>query len=305
MSIPLIGRLLDESKFSSLGKTKYGLLKQLAVVLILCSIIIPLIIVINLASFIVPWLSVLVIILGIGFFVYFAVKTFKTANKDLEKAQFYWAISEKASFFPGILWMSAFLFGCLCWFGSICFNFNIANSWIKFPLSAPEVVLVDNSGDIYCLSKFYNRLQVYDKNGNFLKGWFIDLPAGSFKILEDTDNNIRVVSANNSFISVFDKNGYFLRKSQRPDFDEKFYANEVKDSFGYFYKIRNPFFYPQIIKISNSGEISVVTGQSFGHWMVTMPVPGFVFLMVMIIIQGRLSRRLGLICRYVEGSNPG
>ncbi len=51
-------------------------------------------------------------------------------------------------------------------------------SGFEMPLGDLESVAVDAEGRIYTSAGFYSRIQVYDRTGQFLRGWFVDAGGG-------------------------------------------------------------------------------------------------------------------------------
>lgn len=74
--------------------------------------------------------------------------------------------------FIGIIGATGFLAGFVCAVASRTVNPQTLTS-VRFPLSVVDGACVDRDGNIYCITDFYKRIQVYDSNGSFLCGWFV------------------------------------------------------------------------------------------------------------------------------------
>jgi hypothetical protein len=241
------------------------------------------------------------------FLLIFGILAFLSFKSTGEQQMRLWFTAKAFAVIPKIIWVSTFVFALTCWFVSIWFNFNAPDSKIMFPLAHPREIAAGAEGNICCLSTLYNRLQIFDKNGRFIRGWFVGLPAGAFRIFVNESDRICVASENKRKIYYFDFNGNLLRISKiASDFNEKFGSKirmETTDSLGNRYKIESPFLFPKVVKLNTSGEKTALITQPFGHWLITMPIPGFVFLMILVIVESRLSRRLKTVRKYCQTKN--
>ena len=79
-------------------------------------------------------------------------------------------------------------------------NLNVkgVSSHIQFPLGKPRYLALDRDGNIYCFSDFYNRLQIYDKTGQFIKGWF--LPSSNFLFVDPNTETLNVITSEDNHL---------------------------------------------------------------------------------------------------------
>lgn len=277
----------NEQNFRALGAKKYGLLKQIVYLLILGIPILLIIASINLVSFFYPlFVSITIPSFCLLFFI-FAVYSIKT--KCHKKQNNLWM---KAKFFLSLLyliWISVFCFGLICWFGTAFLNFTMPSKNIRFPFSDLEEIALGYDNNIYCVSGFYNRLQVFNSKGDFIKGWFVNLPAGKYSISVDKEANV-FLSMKNNKVYIYDCEGKRLKRD-----DIKIHSlkqeNRIDDN-GDNYIIRQPYFYPHIIKRSTNGVESKIIQQPFGMWLITMPIPSLLFVVILFVLERCFAKKI-------------
>lgn len=195
-----------------------------------------------------------------------------------------------------IIWGSTFIFGLICWFGAIVLHIPMSSSKCIFPLSVPGKIVSDDKGQIYCISRFYNRLQIFDEKGYFLRGWFINLPAGKYNISTNMEGDVCLYAKNNrkgyrynSFGKKIGEmeNVYYSTENQQLDksLNKENFHDDVFD-------IQSPIIFPVIIKNTNSEHKIALYEQPFGLWLVTMPFPSFAFFVLLLFIEKAMSKRI-------------
>ena len=193
--------------------------------------------------------------------------------------------------------LMVFFLGCIL-SGMICSSLSLwekpmVSSWIRFPIAEPKGVAVDRKGRIYSVATFYHRVQVFDSKGKFITGWFVALPKGSLHLdIVENDHLHIITSRDKNFL--FDINGKLLGSPVGPeDYFEEFGKSshyQTEDALGNKYKIRNPFLFPKIVKISPTGEESTVLSDPFYIWMMKAPLPAAVFMMCTLLIACALDQ---------------
>ncbi len=62
------------------------------------------------------------------------------------------------------------------------------------------------------------RVQIYDANWKFIRGWHVDASGGTFKLMSLSTNTVDVITARGQWHYVFDLNGGLVsKKSYAPD----------------------------------------------------------------------------------------
>jgi len=163
-------------------------------------------------------------------------------------------------------------------------DFKFASENARFPLSEIEWIGVDNDGAIYCMSFSYFRLQAYDSQGRFLRGWFVPRPEGGYRIALSEEGEI-IYGGENEVSHVYDKFGNQMptkeghsKKLSNPR------STKFIDNKGVTYELRSTWLRPKIVKVDQSGDEVTVIKDPLGLWVHGMPLPGLGFLLSSIII---------------------
>jgi len=181
----------------------------------------------------------------------------------------------------------------LLFFGLSCIDIRLFSAKVRFPLGLPAGIAVDSKERIYCVLHSYRRVQVYDNEGRFLRGWSVFVPSGGSNILIDGNNRIHVKTATvDGHYAVFSSEGALLEKRSK-DFYEKKWSGflETKDNAGNIYRIKDAWFLPKIVKISPSGEEIVIVSDPFYLWLMKAPFPTGAFILAAMAIGGTLELR--------------
>ena len=162
----------------------------------------------------------------------------------------------------------------------------IPNSF-EMPLGDLEEIAVDSDGNIYCSSQFYSRVQVYDTQGKFLHGIFINT-GGTFWIRINSNDQLEVAIARGDKLIRFDKNGKLLNSSSRvPNYldgfdkkSERYCYDEERDITYQIEPILLPsisLFGSHVIKKDSSGKETVIIKTPFLKWLFMGPFPAIFF----------------------------
>lgn len=201
-----------------------------------------------------------------------------------------------------ILWI--WMIGFLSPFFSAVLSFSgipMPSSIIRTPLGIPGGIAVDVAGRIYYVSNSYNRIQVYDKNGRFLRGWFFTIPGNLSKTVQviiDEKNRIHVEAGyyketypindpNRKVYTVFTQNGKLLERRS-----ETFSYMKIPDAFerkapdGNIHKVKHRLFFPKVLRISPSGKEIVIVSDPIYLKLIDFPVPSAVCILAISISYG-------------------
>ena len=172
-------------------------------------------------------------------------------------------------------------------------NTHLFPNKVQFPISIPGGIAVDEHGRIYIAIQGYSRIQVYDKKGNFLKGWFVNT-TGIFDIWLGDDSLLHAVLARASSHDVFDLNGRLLKSTKVTSNEEEHRLFEKagglkeQDAFGNTYSIQSSEWFPKVVKRTLSGKEFVLIKDPFYYWLVKSPQPiwvvGLAGLIIIVIL---------------------
>jgi len=168
-------------------------------------------------------------------------------------------------------------------------NTRLFPNKVQFPISIPGGIAVDEHGRIYIAIQGYSRIQVYDKKGNFLKGWFVNT-TGIFDIWLGDDSFLHAVLARASSHDVFDLNGRLLKSAEVTSNEEEYRLFEKagglneQDVFGNTYSIQSSEWFPKIVKRTPTGKEFVLIKDPFHFWLIKSPQPIWIVGLVGLII---------------------
>ena len=154
-------------------------------------------------------------------------------------------------------------------------------TYSRLPLGDLEGIAVDDTGNIYCASPFYSRVQVYDIKGRFIYGLKIPANGGSFSIDIDEAQNLLVQTARNNMLYVFNQSGKLIQqKETKAEYDIFKSRLEFIDNYNNRYLIKNRFLFPHITIITPDGKVKTVVSNSLLDWFLSGPLPSWLFFAV-------------------------
>lgn len=181
---------------------------------------------------------------------------------------------------------------------------NITPSFVEMPLAELGLIGVDSSGQIYCVSDSYARLQVFRNDGRFLWGRGIGVMKG-YRLWLDESDQVHILSEYQGWERVFDSYGKPLGEHtvSRTDLmrSRRFAADDISrnyalDKSGNSYTVVNPSIWPTIVKRSVSGQQTVVISPRIWLWPISGPFPAW-FIMaiggIYLKIQDAIRRQRG------------
>ena len=108
------------------------------------------------------------------------------------------------------------LYGIVGFFGS-AISATGGLRWLstdhEFPMGIVTNAIKDQNNNIFCPTNPYGRIQVYDKDFKYIRGWFVNAYGGSFRIRFTPGMNIQVATARQQKLYEFSPNGVLLSES--------------------------------------------------------------------------------------------
>ncbi len=189
-----------------------------------------------------------------------------------------------------ILIIVLFIVGVVGWSVPALFSlFNMSYPpKIELPLGDPENVAIDNFGNIYCGSKFYERIQAYDSEGKFIRGFSTGFRRGrgsvfSFFINDNNELHIRVFDAlltdvgRIDHLIIYDFEGNLISAEELPSKEISYSyktKNRARDLSGNLYILKG-FLFPRVIKQAIDGKESIIISTPIWLWPFQGPLPNF------------------------------
>lgn len=193
------------------------------------------------------------------------------------------------------------IIGFIGWFSGFILSsglYRIIPDSFEMPLGDLQGIAVDSEGNIYCGSKYYSRIQVYDIDGRFLYGRHIASAMGVFKIKINNYDQLEVATYSGDKRYIFAKDGTLLSKRSNAanflaGFDKinNYYCYDEKRDITYRIKPillpwpkSMPFLGSHIVKKDASGKETVIIKTPFYKWLFMGPFPGFLLLFIGLLI---------------------
>ena len=267
---------------------KDGLLRLLILAAGLFFGVLPLVVVVFWHVFLAPWLYLILTSLCFVLSCAFVISGLclpKTRTRSWEIARY--LISPFCCF-----WVFSFMMLPACFVYAKC-GLRMTSSRVQFPTKSAVAIALNSEGHIYCLSTVYCRVQVYDSDGSFLKGWSVPVGgkgSGLEGLFLDENDHMNLVYPGKTCIYADNK---LLETRYHPAIPledwENYEKKIVYDDSGVFYKsVGKSFSRWQLVK-GEGGEESVLTSEPLGLWLVGGPFPAFPLTALSILFWGLLS----------------
>lgn len=158
-------------------------------------------------------------------------------------------------------------------------DIRLVSSSVRFPLAGSGGIAVDSKGLVYCWARNYQRLQIYDKHGDFIRGWFVDAPTHPNMIV-DSNAVLHVEQFGDKYVA-FDTHGNLLDNNNKW-FPEKDYVYKAEDSEGNVYEYTSrPH---RILKTNRSGETFTLVSDPLHLKFVSALFPTMIALFIVLFI---------------------
>ena len=189
------------------------------------------------------------------------------------------------------LWRSAFLSGCLLAIaGAGLFSFGSSNvakvstdvrqylRSTEFPLGDLGGIAVDGRGRIYLGLQAYSRVQLYNAEGHFIRGFFVPTN-GAFDIWVDDRDCLHAVLSRARLHQVFDSTGSVLYSESIVSAEDAVRLSrnapgkKQEDSFGSTYVIEDVAWFPKVVRTAPDGRKRVLIQDALHSFLVRSPKP--------------------------------
>lgn len=122
-------------------------------------------------------------------------------------------------------------------------------------LILPKGILVDKNEYIYILNDYFYKVQVYNKDGEFLYSINPNI-ADAKSISLDEDDNLNIAINDSEMVYVYDKNGFIVKQVQDPfNYQYRAFKKNLNKVVYYdentYYKFSNFFGYTKIYKYTD------------------------------------------------------
>ncbi len=180
--------------------------------------------------------------------------------------------------------------GAIGWFIPFFDVINYEN--FELPNTLPQGLFVDNEGNIFCGSQTYERIQMYDKHGSFVRGFSTDVGKGSgFQFTFEVKNSQLYIHVFGAWLKserfdrkiLYSLDGRLLDTTDIPSTEYAGYNvnNKAFDSLGNEYVFKG-FLFPRVIKKTDKNR-SVIIATSVYFWPFQSPFPSFAFFFISLL----------------------
>jgi len=171
----------------------------------------------------------------------------------------------------------------------------VSSSNLRFPVSYPSDIAVDSQGYLYCALCSYLRVQVYDKDGRFVRGWpaTIGTKKHNFRLVMDNNDNLHLIGDYSHYTYKTDGQLLSGRKFKGNDDNNDFAEDDnILSRFrdGNTYSLKSKWLFPKIIKTTSTGEQSIIQLNSWTLWPMKGPWQAFGLLVLLNLLWHRLDR---------------
>ena len=175
------------------------------------------------------------------------------------------------------------------------FRFRNLDSF-ELPLGDLRGIAVDSQGNIYCGLQFYSRIQVYNAEGKFLYGKFINSAGGAFRIRINEKDQLEVATAGNDKLYIFAKDGTLT--DELSDVGHCFHIFGETGETRYHDKAHNTTYLIKwsppgsyVAKKDLVGEEETIIRTPFHKWLFMGPLPAWLFILIGVVMFKCVSKR--------------
>ena len=153
---------------------------------------------------------------------------------------------------------------------------------MELPLGGEIGIAVDGEGRVYLSTGSYSRIQVYDRHGRFLRGWF-GAASDDMRINKEGNLEVHWSGMGSSGIATYTPRGKLISKTPTSgDFnlvpDERRYRRVGPNKS--VYTLRGSWFGPHVMKYDSSGSKTTIISVPWHNWFWMFPLPGFLWFFV-------------------------
>lgn len=160
----------------------------------------------------------------------------------------------------------------------------VTGTWVpaeqtELPLSGLCDIAITPTGTIYCAVPWYARIQMYDADGEFLRGWHVDAGGGIFDVQPTAQGKLQAATLRNDRLYTFDPTGRLLSQdAAAPGTQPLDGSGEGGDAEGNRYRRATPFFWPRAVRTGPDGTSRTLIASPFLLWLVSWPFPAVAWL---------------------------
>ncbi len=145
-------------------------------------------------------------------------------------------------------------------------------SGVALPLGAVQSWHVDTAGNIYLALAFYGRVQQYDAQGRYIRGWAVPTSGGPLTLASADPGEIAVYAARPERRFLYDTAGQSLGSISADHFPEDTVATRPSATGGQLEFIRSQL-WPQVVHHRPDGTRVTLIQPTLPWWLLQGPLP--------------------------------
>lgn len=178
-----------------------------------------------------------------------------------------------------------FLLMCSLGISAVCSLLSLvgplrAASCLRMPMSNIKGIHVDDVGFVYCADLFYSRIQVFDNEGNFIKGWLTPRLRGAIRLSANDEGEVQIINESKDTIYTYSAEGKLLSRWPITGPTTVSIPKLVcQDQHGNEYRATSSMLSWRIEKTSGGGK-EVLVSDPFSLWLIRFPLPGVALVLI-------------------------
>jgi hypothetical protein len=150
----------------------------------------------------------------------------------------------------------------------------------ELPPALPQSVAVDSQGRVYLAVAFFSRVQQYDADGTFLRGWSVEAGRGTFRLRTNEAGQLEVFVSRGDRLLTFGVDGELLASNVvGQDRTSDFNGYHAVSTRGWEVTVENPVLWPSLIRIDPAGNRKVIAHTPPHLWLMAGPLPAWIVLL--------------------------
>lgn len=164
------------------------------------------------------------------------------------------------------------------------------------PLTTISSFAVDADGRIYCGTSNYQRVQVYEPDGTYVRGWFVGAGGGDFSVAISAAGTVEVATARGRFLEEYSPDAVLLSRRRLGILEEEEFPHPkripVPGRPACSLILVSSVFHPGVKRECQSGEEEWIVRNPLRLWPLSAPFPALAYVLVGLVLLRISGERL-------------
>ncbi len=144
-------------------------------------------------------------------------------------------------------------------------GFELTTEKISFPLGKLDSIGLTDKGELFTYTGTLHRLQIFTKEGEYIRGWFVNTPFHNANVYVCEQGLINIISPRGD-CTTYDRMGILVSKTSPPeDFVRSDYNTCIKTQSGSAIKFKYGIIRTQLFEEKPNGMKKVIIKEGF-YW---------------------------------------